>query len=175
MNFFQSIQAMQVAGDWTIAIAKEQNGNLAVSVTYFNRSIGDNASKIVPPIILKGTAQEIDEGFFNAIVTPITDTAQLFSNMEQYLKQKEQAKLASQMEKDKKEKADKEKTDRQKKFEASMKQADELEAEGKHRDAWMKVPDVSLYPEYEEQIRKRKSELSAIFSPNLFSVEPQND
>lgn len=170
MNFFQSITALQVAGDWKINIATESNNRLIVSVLFFNDRIGDEARKQVPPILLKGTPEELDEGFFNAIEIPVKETAQLFFNMEQYLKQKEQAKIASQVEKDKKEKADKEKTERQKKYEEAMKRADEMEAEGKHREAWMKVPEVSQYPEYEDDIRRRKSELSAVFSPDLFNA-----
>ncbi|MCH5689544.1 hypothetical protein LWM68_38130 [Niabella sp. W65] len=47
---------------------------------------------------------------------------------------------------------------------------DELEKEGKHRDAWMKVPDPSEYPEQAEAIRKRKSSLSSKFAPDLFGA-----
>jgi len=47
---------------------------------------------------------------------------------------------------------------------------DELEKEGKHRDAWMKVPDPSEYPEQAEAIRKRKSSLSLKFAPDLFGA-----
>jgi hypothetical protein len=94
--------------------------------------------------------------------------------MEAYLKEREQAKVHSQMEKDKTAKADKDKTEKQKKYEEGMKKASELEAEGKFRDAWVKVPDINDYPEQAEAIRKRKSELSAKFAPDLFQVEPKN-
>lgn len=168
MNFFQSIAAMQVTGDWKITIAREATDKLVVSVLFFNDTVGDEARKKVPPILLRGTAQELDKGFFAAIEQPLKETAQLFTNMEQYLKEREQAKINSQKEKDKTAKAEKEKTEKQKKFEEAMKKADELETEGKHREAWVKVPDANDYPEQAEVIRKRKSELSAKFSPDLF-------
>jgi hypothetical protein len=60
-NFFKSLIALQVAGDWKISIAKETADKLIVSVLFFNGSIGDDACKKVPPILLKGTAQELDE------------------------------------------------------------------------------------------------------------------
>jgi hypothetical protein len=63
-NFFKSILALQVAGDWKINIAKEDMDRLIVSVLFFNDSIGDDARKKVPPILLKGTAEELDNGFF---------------------------------------------------------------------------------------------------------------
>jgi PRTRC genetic system protein E len=169
MNFFQSIAGLQVAGDWKINIAQEPTGGFIVSVLFFNESIGDDARKIVPPILLKGTAAELDEGFFATIARPVQETAEMFLNMEQYHRQQQQAKAASQIEKDKKAKADKDKTEKQKKYEDLMKQADALEAEGKYREAWMKVPEVTQYPEHEEAIRTRKSELSKQFAPDLFN------
>jgi hypothetical protein len=60
-NFFKSILALQVAGNWKINIAKEDTDKLIVSVLFFNDSIGDDARKKIPPILLKGTAQELDE------------------------------------------------------------------------------------------------------------------
>jgi len=99
-NFFQSIVALQVTGNWTINIAKETADRLIVSVLFFNDNIREDSRKKVPPILLKGTAQELDEGFFKAIEQPVKETAQLFTNMEHFLKEKEQAKINSQMEKD---------------------------------------------------------------------------
>lgn len=169
MNFFQSIIALQVAGNWTINIDKADDKNLVVSVRFYNNNIGDEARKKIPPLILRGTPEEMDEGFFQKIEQPIKTSAQLLTNMEQYLKQQEQAKVSSQMNKEKQGKAEKEKTDKDKKYEEGMKKADELEAEGKYREAWMKVPDIAQYPEHEEEIRARKSELSKQFAPTFFN------
>lgn len=94
--------------------------------------------------MLKGTGEELDKGFFSAIEEPVKDTAQLFANMEQFLKEKEQAKVSSQMEKDNALKMGKEKTEMQKQYEQAMKKADELETAGKFKEAWMKVPQTDL-------------------------------
>jgi hypothetical protein len=169
MNFFQTLIALQVAGDWKINIVKETADRLIVSVLFFNDAIGDEARKKVPPILLKGTAEELDTGFFEAIAQPVKDTAQLFANMEQFLKESAQAKLSSQMEKDNILKMGKEKTEMQKKYEEAMKKADELEALGKFKEAWMKVPQANLYPEHKDIIHKRKAELSDKFPIDLFN------
>jgi PRTRC genetic system protein E len=169
MTFFKSLTALQLAGDWNINIAKETADRLIVSVLFYNNRIGDDARKKVPPILLKGTPQELDEGFFHAIEQPLKETAQLFANMEHFLLQKEQATISSQMHKENGTKADKEKTDKQKKYEEAMKKADELEAEGKYREAWIKVPQAELYPEHAETIRNRRMELSKQFAPDLFN------
>lgn len=169
MNFFQTLIALQVAGDWKINIVKETADRLIVSVLFFNDAIGDEARKKVPPILLKGTAEELDAGFFEAIAQPVKDTAQLFANMEQFLKESAQAKISSQMEKDNIFKMGKEKTEMQKQYEQAMKKADELEALGKFKDAWMKVPQADLYPEHKDIIHKRKAELSDKFPIDLFN------
>jgi PRTRC genetic system protein E len=168
-NFFKSILALQVAGNWKINIAKEEADKLIVSVLFFNDAIGDDARKKVPPILLKGTAEELDNGFFQTIAEPVQDTAKLFANMEQFLKEKEQAKVSSQMEKDNVMKKDKEKTELQKQYESAMKKADELETAGKFKEAWMKVPPADLYPEYKDIIHARKAELSDKFPIDLFN------
>jgi len=167
-NFFQSLSALQLQGDWNITIQQTKTQSLIVSVLLKNESCGDEARKVIPPIILKGSAAEMDEGFFANITEPLKATAQLFLNMESYMKQQETAQLQSKMEKDKANKAEKEKSDKDKKYEAALKAADELEKAGKYREAWIKVPEPTDYPDYAEAIRKRKSELSAKFPPDLF-------
>lgn len=173
-NFFKSIEALAVAGDWTISITKENNDTLIVSVLFHNSRIGDDARRKVPPLLLRGSAQQLDSGFFQAVGQPVKETAELFANMEQFLKQKEAAKASSQMHKQTADKAEKQISGRQKNFEDAMKKVDELEAEGKHREAWIKVPAVEIYPEYAQLIKDRRMELSAQFSPDLFN-EPKKE
>ena len=167
-NFFTAIEQLKVQGGWKINITREKEGRLIVSVLYYDDTIGDDASKMLPPMLLKGTAAELDEGFFTAIAQPVQETARLFTNMEQYLKEREQAKLQSQMEKDKAAKEEKEQSEKDKKYKDAMKQVDELEAKGKYRDAWMKVPDAVQYPKHADAIRERKAALANKFAPDMF-------
>ena len=52
-----------------------------------------------------------------------------------------------------------------------MAKAEELEKEGKFREAWMKVPEITEFPEKAEEIRKRKNALSDKFAtPSLFGA-----
>lgn len=172
MNFFQSLDALQLAGNWTIAIAKDAGNTLVVSVHYFDNNVGDTAGKKIPPINLCGTATEIDEGFFNAIAQPVQQTAQLFTNMEQYRKQREAAKQASQQQKDNASKNQNQQSTKDKKYADAMKKVDELERQGKHREAYVKVPEVADYPEHEAELRARKTALAKKFSPELFMDTP---
>ena len=92
-------------------------------------------------------------------------------DMEKFLKQLEEAKKQSAIEKDKADKEKKEKEAKDKKFKDAMAKADELEKEGKFREAWMKVPDITEFPEKADEIRKRKTSLSDKFgTPSLFGA-----
>ena len=168
-NFFQAVASLQVAGGWTINLAMENADRWVVSVLLYNEQVGDEAAKRIPPLVLRGTAQALDAGFFAAIGKPAQQTAQLLVNMQHFLQEREKAKINSQMEKDKSAKAERAKMDKDKKYEDAIKKADELEAEGKYREAWMKLPEPTDYPEYDELLRERKTALAKKFAPDLFN------
>lgn len=90
--------------------------------------------------------------------------------METFMKQLEEAKAQSAMEKVKAEKAKKEKDAKDKKYKNAMAKVEELEKEGKYREAWIKVPNATDYPEKAEELSKRKAVLSVKFEPNLFGA-----
>ncbi|NIM34241.1 MAG: prtrc system protein e [Hydrotalea flava] len=182
-NFFSSIAALNITGDLQVTIRKGAESNWIVSVMLNNEQCGDDARKLIPPLNLRGSAEELDNGFFERITTPIQTVSGLMVDMEGFMKQLEEVKKQSAMEKEKADRERKEKEAKEKKYKEAMQKVDELEKEGKHRDAWMKVPDPSEYPEQAEAIRKRKSSLSSKFAPDLFGAtatpatdeQPQSD
>ena len=182
-NFFSSIAALNITGDLQVTIRKGAESNWIVSVMLNNEQCGDDARKLIPPLNLRGSAEELDNGFFERITTPIQTASGLMVDMEGFMKQLEEVKKQSAMEKEKADRERKEKEAKEKKYREAMQKVDELEKEGKHRDAWMKVPDPSEYPEQAEAIRKRKSSLSSKFAPDLFGAtatpltveQPQSD
>ena len=175
-NFFNQIQALDFTGVLQLNISKGAENNLIVSVLLNNEQCGDNAKTLISPLTFNATPQEFDEEFFEQITTPIQTISGVMVDMEKFLKQMEEVKRQSAMEKEKTEKAKKEKEAKDKKFKDGMAKADELEKEGKFREAWMKVPDITEFPEKADEIRKRKTALSAKFAtPSLFgeAEEPQ--
>ena len=167
-NFFSSVAALNITGDLQLTIRKGAESNWIVSVMLNNEQCGDDARKLIPPLNLRGSAEELDNGFFEQVTTPIQTASGLMVDMEGFMKQLEEAKKQSAMEKEKADRERREKEAKEKKYKEAMQKVDELEKEGKHRDAWMKVPDPSEYPEQGEAIRKRKSSLAAKFAPDLF-------
>ena len=70
-NFFNQIAQMDIQGDLHLTIAKGAENNLIVSVILQNEQCGDTAKQLIPPLNLRGTADELDEGFFQQIATPL--------------------------------------------------------------------------------------------------------
>ena len=170
-NFFNQIQQLDFTGVLQLNISKGIESNLIVTVLLNNEQCGDSAKNLIPPLTFNATPQEFDEGFFEQITTPIQKVSGLMVDMEKFQKQLDEAKAQSAMEKEKTEKAKKEKEAKDKKFKDAMAKADELEKEGKFREAWIKVPDLTEFPEKADEIRKRKTALSDKFAtPSLFGA-----
>ena len=170
-NFFNQIQQLDFTGVLQLNISKGIESNLIVTVLLNNEQCGDSAKNGIPPLTFNATPQEFDEGFFEQITTPIQKVSGLMVDMEKFLKQLEEVKKQSAIEKEKAEKEKKEKEAKDKKFKDAMVKADELEKEGKFREAWMKVPDITEFPEKADEIRKRKTSLSDKFAtPSLFGA-----
>ena len=170
-NFFNQIQQLDFTGVLQLNISKGAESNLIVSVLLNNEQCGDNAKNLIPPLTFNATPQEFDEGFFEQITTPIQKVSGLMVDMEKFQKQLDEAKAQSAIEKEKTEKAKKDKETKDKKFKDAMAKADELEKEGKFREAWIKVPDITEFPEKADEIRKRKTALSDKFAtPSLFGA-----
>lgn len=167
-NFFNQIAQMDIIGDLHITVAKAAEDRLVVLVMLQNEACGDSAKHSIPPLSLRGTAEELDQGFFGNITAPMQSASGLMVDMEGYMKQLENTKKQSAMVKEKEDRQKKEAEAKDKKFSDAMAKADELEKEGKFREAWMKVPEIHEFPLKAEQLRRRKSELSAKFAPDLF-------
>ncbi|SJN46338.1 PRTRC system protein E [Sphingobacterium sp. JB170] len=170
-NFFNQIAQLDFTGVLQLNISKGAETNLIVSVLLNNEQCGDNAKNLIPPLTFNATPQEFDEEFIQQITAPIKTVSGVMVDMEKFLKQMEEVKKQSAMEKEKTEKAKKEKEAKDKKYKDAMAKVDELEKEGKFREAWIKVPDISEYPEKADEIRKRKTSLSDKFAtPSLFGA-----
>ena len=170
-NFFNQIAQLDFTGVLKLNISKGAENNLIVSVILNNEQCGDKAKNLIPPLTFNATPQEFDDGFFEQITAPIQTVSVLMVDMEKFLKQMEEVKKQSAMEKEKADKQKKEQEAKDKKFKDGMAKADELEKEGKFREAWMKVPEITEFPEKADEIRKRKTSLSDKFAtPSLFGA-----
>jgi PRTRC genetic system protein E len=180
-NFFENIASMNTPGKWAITIHTNEQGQFTVSTLFVGIASGDKAGSAIPPLLAKGTAQELDEGYFDAIENPIQQTAAFYTSAETYLKGLEKARLASKMEQDKKnkntpkpkvsteesEKDDIEigepqpsKEDKRKAYLQAMIKINELNASCKYEEALALLPSVTDYPEKEAELKTKLADLT---------------
>jgi PRTRC genetic system protein E len=96
-NFFEQVAGLQINSTLQINIQAQEGGTLTVSVLLSNNNPKVTAGKNIPPMLLKGTVQELDEKFFTEVSEPVKQTVRLFANLENY--QAELAKAKKQPEK----------------------------------------------------------------------------
>ena len=168
-NFFRQLANMNLTGDLQITFRATTENSFVLSVLLNNEQCGDEARKLIPPLNLRGTAEELDNGFFETISIPLQTASGLMVDMESFMKQLEEAKKKSTMEKEKSEKEKKEKETKEKKYQDAVQKAEELEKEGKDKEAWTALPKVSEYPDFADTIRKKQDEYERHFAPSLFT------
>jgi len=152
-----------------ITLRPTTENNFVLSALLNNEQCGDEARKIIPPLNLRGTAEELDNGFFESISAPLQTASGLMVDMENFMKQLEEAKKKSAMEKEKQDKEKKEKEAKDKKYREAFEKAETLEKEQKFKEAWSALPKVSEFPDFAEAIRKKQDEYERHFAPSLFT------
>lgn len=162
---------MDIQSRMMLTVAKATEDTMVVSILVQNDGCGDKAKNIIPPLNLKGTAEELDVEFFGHIKKPIEAVSALMSNMETFMKQMEEAKKQSAMEKEKADKEKKEKDAKSKKYNDAMAKAETLESEGKYKEAWTALPKASEYPEHSEAIGQKQELYQSHFAPDLFAQQ----
>ncbi|PIF45360.1 PRTRC genetic system protein E [Chryseobacterium sp. 52] len=173
INFFRQIEQMNITGDFQITVKKGTENNWVVLAWLENEQCTDTAKNSIPPLILRGTAEKLDIEFFEKITMPLETASGLMVNMEGFMVQLEEARKQSAMEREKTDREKKEKEAKDKKYKDAISKAEQLEKEGRYKEAWTAMPKASEYPEYTEQIRKKNEVYEGFFAPSLFS-SPEN-
>ena len=171
-NFFQNIANLNVPGIWKIGISTDEHGNIKITGLFNIHNNGTQAAKVVPPFIMGGTAEELDNCFFDTITKPVQETAGVFHNMEDYRKGLEKAKTMSKATPDKPAKSystpagtptDHEmpdpKTEKKKAYDTAIKTINALSAECKYEEAMALLPTVGDYPEKEMELKNLRADL----------------
>ena len=196
-NFFQHIASLNIPGNWKISIHTEDNTTFTISALFTALQCGDDAAKAIPPMLLTGTTEELDNGFFDTIKEPAIQTAGLYTNMEIYLKGLEQAKLASKQEQDRKTAEKKQATttpaasvsnvspsapkpsreELNKAFDAEMEKVTDLIKKLKFTDALNILPSVDTYPHKDREITKKRDYLkqqAKFYEATLITFNQEN-
>jgi len=170
-NFFRQLTKLNLVGDLQLILRQADENSFVLSVLLNNEQCGDKAKNLILPLNLSGTAEELDNGFFENVSVPLQSASGLMVNMESFMKQLEEAQKQSAMEKEKSDKEKKEKEAKEKKYKDAFEKAEELEKDGNYKGAWSALPRASEYPDYADIIRKKQDEYERHFAPSLFNTE----
>lgn len=136
MNLFKTIaDTVGVNDDVTIVVRKNADGLLVASVRVENRSVKDGARNLIAPFVVKGTPEELDEGFVDALTAPLAQSAGLQTSMQHFEAAKKAAEAQSQAAKAEADKAKKMKETAKKEVDGPLKAADELKDAKKFGEA----------------------------------------
>lgn len=180
-NFFELLAGLSLNGHLQIGIHTAADSQLTVSVLLSPSDPKITGMKSLPPLLLQGSPQELDEHFFPGIHSPMKETSGLIANLEAYQAALEKAKKTAKPEKGGKPEAaseqedadepqenspglfatdDKEaKAEKKKRYEEVMQQIRELNSQMKYKEAIALLPDALEYPDKAAEIKTRGDEL----------------
>lgn len=139
---------------------------MTVSTLIRANGLKDEAKNHIQPVIVTGTAEELDAEFIAAVQQPISRASGLLRNMKEFEESADKAAANSKAEQEKKAKAEKEVKERKVNFDKHMKRGAELEKEQKYKDALTAyqqaktVAEQSTAKSVEDKIRQMQNKLS---------------
>ena len=173
-NFFKNIISLNAPGNWNISITTDEQGKVKIMGLFNIPKNGTQASKVVPPFIVSGTAEEVDNSFFDTIEKPVQETAGVFHNMEDYRKGLEKAKSiasaktgttttakpATSAIKSPDQEMPDPKAEKKKAYDTAIKAINDLQADCKYEEAIDLLPATGDYPEKETELKNLRSDLN---------------
>lgn len=187
-NFFQQIAGLGFKGNFLLNINQDETGVLTVSAVLKKGNTTATAGNQLPPMLFKGTPEELDEGFFEQFAQPVKQTLKLFTNLEAY--QAELDKAKKQPEKagktttanpkkpadnslfaqpaepeepqdDEVDDIDETETllEKQRLFDEAMQRVAELNTQMKYKEAIAQLPDADEYPDKADELKTKRAQL----------------
>lgn len=171
-NFFQNIINLNAPGNWNISITTDEQGKVKIMGLFNIPKNGTQASKLVPPFIVSGTAEEVDNSFFDTIQQPVRETAGFFHNMEDYRKGLEKAKSIASAKtppatsakpavaKNPDHEMPDPKAEKKKAYDTAVKAINDLQADCKYEEAINLLPATEDYPDKATELKNLRSDLN---------------
>lgn len=173
---FQNFASMLGDGDTLNITITKKSDKIIVSLVPKLAKTKEDVQKKIAPLVLSGTPDELDDGFINAITSPIQKATGIISNAKEFEKAAEKAvsnsKPAAKPSSDPKKK---EEEDRKAKYNEAIKSADEYEKAGKLREAVSALEDADKHASGNHSaIKGRIDKLNKILSkPSLFGTDEE--
>ncbi|MDB5158303.1 MAG: system protein [Mucilaginibacter sp.] len=188
-NFFEQIAGLTINGTLQINIQPQESGTLTVSILLANANPKITTGKNIPPMLLKGSPQELDEAFFNQVGEPMKRTVKLFANLEAYQKELDKAQQAGKKDNSKDKSAKKttnsnlftqtaeepdndtdddldeptneteQLAEKQRLYDEAMQRVTQLNTDMKYKEAIAQLPDAKEYPDKADEIKTKREQL----------------
>lgn len=161
MFFKELFETMTSGVDVTIVVVKKDE-KLTVSLFPKKKDLKDDAQRNLQPIVLSGTPDELDSGFFVSVKKPLQSSSNLIINMKEFETSLEKTKANSKETLEKAKNTGNEKSTKEK-VEKLISRADEFENKGNFKGALgilqeaRKIADASLHTSLDERINRLKA------------------
>ena len=133
--FFKELSEIMTDGTSINLTVHRQNGSMSVSVLPKIKGLKDDAKKHLLPIVLTGTPEELDAGFFDTVSQPVQKASGLLSSMKSFEASFALMEAERKEAQEQKRTADKKADERKTKYDKLIARAETLENEGKNDDA----------------------------------------
>lgn len=171
---FKELASMLGENDTLNIIITRKGEKLIMSILPKVYKVKDDIQKKISPFTISGTPEELEEGFINAISSPIQKVTGLLTNTREFEKSAEKATVSGNS-KSAPDSKKKEEEERKTKYNEATKRADELEKAGKLREAVIALEDANKYASGNHSaIQGRIDKLNKILNkPSLFGTEEE--
>lgn len=165
MFFKELLQIMSPGTDISLAIHRH-NETLTVSVLPSLKKLKDEAQHQMQPILLTGSAEELDAEFFSAVSQPVQKANGLLTNMKGFEDSLARVEADKKEALERKKTADKQAQERKTKYDKLVSQAETQEKEGKNDEA-LKILSEARTLATEPDILKTDTRISQVKSKCL--------
>jgi len=173
-NFFTQLAAIIGKAELQLNI-KTKGDQLTVMLTP-KTTANDPALANLQPLIITGTAQQLDEDFLNAISQPLQKAVGLIANIEDFEVSTKKAEEESKIKKAEEEKIKKQKEENQKKLDRLLTKADEYENAGNWAKAIGAIKQALPFVTDHTHLNSRIKGLEVKLNQNsLFASVPPED
>ena len=133
--FFKELSNAMTDGTGVSLTVHRLNGCMTVSVFPKVKGLKDDAQKYLQPIVLTGTPEELDAGFFDTVGQPVQKACGMLSSMKSFEVSFTRMEAERKEAQEQKRTDDKKADERKAKYDKLITRAETQESEGKNDDA----------------------------------------
>lgn len=164
---FKAIENLIDGIDLNITVRKSGN-DMVVSVLPKHNGVKDGAKDFITPLVIKGTAEELDAQFVEVLVKGLPKVTGVLSNIKEFEEAAGRTAAASDAMKAQREAEAKAKKEKKDKLDGLIKKGDDAKAAGKYIEAIQIYQDAKEFAENPVDLDKKITEVRTLMQPTLF-------